>query len=190
MAHIEWQRPCLVLLDQRKLPHTKEYVSCETHFDVAIGHYRYGGKGSPRHRRCRRLRDGYGCCPVQRAKRGQQRELLIHLEKAARHLQNARPTAVNLAWAVDRMLAKAREERERHASRHRRAMLCAEAERIAAEDKEINRSIGRNGAPLLPAAARVLTYCNAGALATVDYGTALGVIRWAHSLGKIAGVCL
>src|SRR4051812_28128381 len=92
------------------------------------------------------------------------------IEDAARRLKETRPTAVNLAWGVDRALAA--------------GDPAAEAQRIAVEDVETNRRIGANGAPLLPTGARVLTHCNAGSLACVGYGTAIGVIRAAHERGR------
>jgi methylthioribose-1-phosphate isomerase len=92
------------------------------------------------------------------------------LEEAARKLRATRPTAVNLAWGVDRALA-AKDP-------------VAEAQLIAVEDVERNRRIGANGAPLLPPGSHVLTHCNAGSLATVGYGTAIGVIRAAHEQGR------
>jgi len=90
--------------------------------------------------------------------------------EAGRRLKATRPTAVNLAWAVDRCLAA--------------ADPMAEAEAIAAEDVAANRAIGRHGLDLVPEGARVLTHCNAGGLATVGYGTAVGVIRAAHEAGR------
>jgi methylthioribose-1-phosphate isomerase len=92
------------------------------------------------------------------------------LQGAARRLKATRPTAVNLAWGVDRALAS--------------GDPAAEAQLIAAEDVEANRRMGAHGAPLLPPGSRVLTHCNAGSLATVGYGTALGVIRAAHETGR------
>ncbi len=92
------------------------------------------------------------------------------LHDAARRLKATRPTAVNLAWGVDRALAA--------------EDPAAEAQLIATEDVEANRRIGANGAPLLPPGSRVLTHCNAGSLATVGYGTAIGVIRAAHETGR------
>ena len=96
------------------------------------------------------------------------------LQEAATVLKASRPTAVNLAWAVDRMLRAGGE--------------VAEAERIHAEDVEANMRMGRHGAELLGAKATVLTHCNAGALATAGYGTALGVIRAAIEGGKRVAV--
>ncbi len=97
------------------------------------------------------------------------------LQRAAAELKQARPTAVNLAWAVDRMLRTSGD-------------LTAEAERILTEDLEGNRAMGRFGAQLLGQDATVLTHCNAGALATAGYGTALGVIRAAVESGKRVAV--
>jgi methylthioribose-1-phosphate isomerase len=88
---------------------------------------------------------------------------------AGARLKAARPTAVNLAWAVDRVLAA--------------PDPVAEAVRLADEDVAVNRAIGAHGAPLVPAGANVLTHCNAGGLATVGYGTAIGVVRAAHEAG-------
>jgi methylthioribose-1-phosphate isomerase len=96
------------------------------------------------------------------------------LERAAERLKATRPTAVNLAWGVERALAA--------------TDPAAEAVRIADEDVACNRRIGANGAPLLPVGARVLTHCHAGSLACVGYGTALGVIRAAHEAGRSPSV--
>jgi methylthioribose-1-phosphate isomerase len=92
------------------------------------------------------------------------------LDEAARKLKGTRPTAVNLAWGVDRALAA--------------DDPAAEALRIAADDVERNRRLGAHGAELLPEGARVLTHCNTGSLACVGYGTALGVVRAAHEAGR------
>ena len=106
------------------------------------------------------------------------------MERAGRMLRSTRPTAVNLGWAVDRMLevfgrlgGQSQEEV--------RDVLLAEARRIHADDVVANRRIGRNGAELLSKEARVLTICNTGALATGGYGTAFGVLRAAHEAGKL-----
>lgn len=187
MSHIEWQKQSLVLLDQRKLPHCKEYVCCETYLDVASAISDMVVRGAPAIGAVAAYGMAMAAVRYNRLDGGSTADLLRHLERAAKHLQNARPTAVNLAWAVGKMLDKAREGATA-TTQDIEDMLCKEAERIAAEDKQINRSIGKNGASLLPSDARVLTYCNAGALATVDYGTALGIIRWAHESGKIQQV--
>jgi methylthioribose-1-phosphate isomerase len=111
--------------------------------------------------------------------------LLEDLEVAIKGLAATRPTAVNLFWALERMRGVAMELRERSVA-EARARLTAEAEAILAEDLAANRALGDHGAGLVPAHARILTHCNAGALATAGYGTALGVVRSAHAQGKLA----
>jgi methylthioribose-1-phosphate isomerase len=111
--------------------------------------------------------------------------LLADLETAAKGLAATRPTAVNLFWALDRMRRTAEALRARPADEIR-ARLTAEAEAILSEDLAANRALGDHGAALVPRDARILTHCNAGALATAGYGTALGVVRSAHAGGKLA----
>lgn len=110
-------------------------------------------------------------------------QLLGHLQAAAALLGGARPTAVNLSWAIRRMLGVAEETAQSGVDALRERMIL-EAETIAEEDVAINQRIGMHGAELLPQAGTVIHHCNTGALATVDYGTALGVIRTAHETGK------
>ena len=109
-------------------------------------------------------------------------DLLKELETSADLIRATRPTAVNLFWAVDRVLKKAYETVGDHEA-VRRAVI-EEANRMADEDVEVNKRIGRNGSKLLRDGDTVLTHCNAGSLATVDYGTALAVIRSAWEEGK------
>lgn len=108
--------------------------------------------------------------------------LFSELEEAARTIRNTRPTAVNLFWALDRILEKARSH-GRTASEIA-ALVVEEADRLADEDARANRLIGKFGAQLIKNGDTVLTHCNAGALATCEYGTALGVIRAAWEQGK------
>ena len=105
------------------------------------------------------------------------------LDSASETLAAARPTASNLVWALKRMKAHAQtsEDQSPHVIRQ---MLIQEAQRIADEDVEINKAMGRFGADLIQDSTTVIHHCNTGALATVDYGTALGVIRSAHEQGK------
>ena len=105
---------------------------------------------------------------------------LPRLREAAKEIEAARPTAVNLSWAVHRLLAIAEAEPDPLIVSQR---LLAEAQNIQQNDVAANRSIGRHGAPLLRGHAAVLTHCNAGALATAGYGTAIGVIRAAWEEG-------
>jgi len=105
------------------------------------------------------------------------------LEQICSTLAATRPTAVNLFWAIERMRRAYAEVRALSIDRIR-ARLIAEARQIRLEDIAINEAIGRHGEPLIPDGSTVLTHCNAGALATAGYGTALGVIRSAISAGK------
>jgi len=111
--------------------------------------------------------------------------LLEDLETASKGLAATRPTAVNLFWALERMKQVALASRPLPLDTIR-ARLLAEAETIREEDIRANRAMGDHGAALVPAGARILTHCNAGALATAGYGTALGVVRSAHAQGKVA----
>jgi len=109
-------------------------------------------------------------------------DLMKELEMSAEVLRKTRPTAVNLFWAIDRVLKKARKT-----SGTKEALadaVVAEAQMMADEDVEVNRKMGRFGAELIEDGDVVLTHCNAGSLATVDYGTALGVVRGAIEAGK------
>jgi methylthioribose-1-phosphate isomerase len=108
---------------------------------------------------------------------------LADLEAAASVMRATRPTSVNLFWAIDRMLAAARSSAQAGVSGIAQDLV-SEAQRIADEDVEINRRMGAHGATLIEDGFNILTHCNAGALATVDYGTALAVVRSAHEQGK------
>lgn len=109
--------------------------------------------------------------------------LLAEVQRSAQTLRAARPTAVNLAWAIDRMLHIAREN-ENLGPDELRQLLVHEAQKLADEDVDINRRMAVNGAALIQSGDTVIHHCNTGALATVDHGTALGVIRTAHEQGK------
>ncbi len=110
-------------------------------------------------------------------------ELVAYLEARGKEFKAVRPTAVNLAWAVNRILAAARDRRHLGAQDLRR-YLELEAQVMASEDVEINRAMGQNGVSLFPESGDVLTICNTGSLATVEFGTALGCIRAAVQAGK------
>lgn len=163
---IRWTHDALQLLDQRKLPREVVYVECLTASDVAKAIRDMVVRGAP----AIGVAAAFGLALA--AKRGDD------ISSAAGELRRARPTAVNLAWAVDRVLeASARgEDLER------------EAQKMFDEDIEANRRIGRNGAALIGNRATLLTHCNAGALATAGYGTALGVVRAAVEAGKSIAV--
>jgi methylthioribose-1-phosphate isomerase len=158
----------VVMLDQRELPLREIYHRLESVDDVARGIKDMVVRGAP----AIGISAAYGL--VLAAKTDQS------LEAAGARLCATRPTAVNLSWAVGRMLAVA----HRVPSGERIAALAAEARAIHREDVEACKRMGRFGAELVPDGATILTHCNAGALATGGYGTALGVIRAAHESGK------
>ncbi len=176
----QWAGDCLLLLDQRRLPHEEVWVPCRTPEEVAEAIRAMVTRGAP----LIGITAAFGMVLAAQRAAEQETKMTVALEQAAQTLIGARPTAVNLSWAVRRMLQVAAENQ--HLSPDELAMrLEAEAVAIYREDLEANQRIGAFGASLLPKDARVLTHCNTGALAVSDWGTALGVIRTAHQQGKI-----
>jgi methylthioribose-1-phosphate isomerase len=159
-----WENNLLYLLDQTILPYEEEYLVCGTYQDVITAIKTMVVRGAP----AIGVAAAFGMALASLD--GED------LEKAATEMKNARPTAVNLSWAVNRVMAAHNPVDE--------AILMYE------EDRETNRRIGKHGATLIRDGDTILTHCNAGALACVDYGTALGVIRAANDEGKnISVVC-
>jgi methylthioribose-1-phosphate isomerase len=178
---IEWDpRGTVKMIDQRKLPLEFTVVEFDDYRDVALAIKDMVIRGAP----AIGAAAAFGLALAARQSQPTTREkLLADLETAADVLRATRPTAVNLFWAVDRMLRKAQTS-EQVAVEALVRELIDEAQRIADEDVEINRRMGRHGATLIEDGFNILTHCNAGALATVDYGTVLAVIRTAHEQGK------
>jgi methylthioribose-1-phosphate isomerase len=181
MRTVSWESegPSVRIIDQRLLPvelRTKALGSLE---EVEEAIRTMAVRGAP----AIGAAAAFGLALVAfRSKAGDRTEMLSHLEEAGAFLRAARPTAANLSWAVARVLEAARStEGEPEAIR---SEVLQEAQRLADEDVEINRRIGKYGAALLHDGDTVIHHCNTGALATVDYGTALGVIRAAHEAGK------
>jgi methylthioribose-1-phosphate isomerase len=181
MRTIEWDNKGTVkMVDQRKLPLEFVVVEFEDYRDVARSIKEMYIRGAP----AIGAASAFGLALAARHSHAQSREaLLADLEAAADVICATRPTAVNLSWAAERMLRRARTTEEVTVEGVIQALI-AEAQRIADEDVEINRRMGAHGATLVEDGFHILTHCNAGALATVDYGTALGVIRAAHEQGK------
>lgn len=175
---IRWTGQELQLLDQRLLPHHEEYVACRSALEVAAAIREMIVRGAPA------IGVAAAYAMVLAARDCSREEFL----RSAEALKAARPTAVNLGWAVDRMLRTASKEAGDRDSRAWCAVLEREAIAIHEEDVAANRAIGRWGADLLGERSTVLTHCNAGALATGGYGTALGVIRAAVEGGKHVAV--
>ncbi len=180
MKTLEWKGNHLDLLDQTRLPLHTEIISCTTCKEVAEAIKRMKVRGAP----AIGVTAAYGMVLAADGATGVEKEPFFqHLYRSADELKSTRPTAVNLSWAVDRMLKLAEDHREESVLNLQR-ILEREADRMAEEDVRVNRKIGENGQALLSDGEVVLTHCNAGALATVDYGTALGVIRAACEHGK------
>jgi len=180
---LRWLGDRLEMLDQRLLPRRIEWISCRDAAGVAIGITTMVVRGAP----AIGVAAAYGLALEARLAVERGASLSATLEPAAELLRRSRPTAVNLAWAVDRMmrLFSGLEALNPVAIVQR---LADEACAIHAEDIAGNKRMGAFGAELLPDRATVLTHCNAGALATGGYGTALGVIRAARDAGKTIAV--
>jgi methylthioribose-1-phosphate isomerase len=171
------------LLDQTALPARVRRIRCQDVERLAEAIRRLEIRGAP----ALGVAGAYGVALA--AARSRERDLapfLADVSDAAELLRSTRPTAVNLSWGIARVLSKVRAARS--IAECRRVAL-AEAKAVAAEDTLICRRIGSHGASLLPDRATVLTHCNAGALATSGWGTALGVIRSAVAAGKEIRVC-
>ncbi len=181
MKPIMWQKGCLKLLDQTKLPLEEKIIECSSYQDVADAINNMTVRGAPAIGATAAFGIVLGAREI--SENDDKNRWLEGLKKIGYELKQTRPTAVNLAWAVERMLKKA-EDNIQLAIPRLQDILEDEAYKIAREDIENNYAIGRFGNELVPEGANILTHCNAGALATVGYGTALGVIRAAHSSGK------
>jgi methylthioribose-1-phosphate isomerase len=177
---IEWQDGTVVMIDQRVLPLHYEIKSYTTYQGVADAIHTMVIRGAP----AIGAAAGFGMALAGLQSSAKSRlELLRDLETAADVLRKSRPTAVNLFWAIDRMLRTATAENLGATDEVREALI-REAQKIADEDVEINKRMAEYGAVLIKDGDTILTHCNTGALAVVDYGTALGVIRRAHEQGK------
>jgi methylthioribose-1-phosphate isomerase len=168
------------MIDQRKLPGQETYVRCSTYIQVAQAIEKMVIRGAP----AIGIAAAYGLALGAMAMNaGTGLSLDRDFEKIYQRLERTRPTARNLFWALERMRAVYERARE-HGLRAIRSALLEEAKAIEREDAETNRAIGRHGQALLRDGWTILTHCNAGGLATAEYGTALGVIRAAVAEGK------
>lgn len=183
---IAWDGDAIVMVDQRKLPGTEVYVTCRTVSDVARAIRTMVIRGAPAIGVCAAM--GVALQAARSAATGT-RQFATDVQKACDLLAATRPTAVNLFWAIDQMQhALAQGVQAGESVDQLRTRLRLTADRLHDEDVESCRTIGRYGATLVPSTARILTHCNAGALATAGYGTALGVIRGALEAGRRVSV--
>jgi methylthioribose-1-phosphate isomerase len=178
---VKWEDGAVVMIDQRLLPGEEVYLTCRDHGEVARAIKEMAIRGAP----------AIGVAAAMGIALGVRQlpdtELETGFERIAAELSATRPTAVNLFWAVERMRRRFRELLGEGPEAVREGLL-EEARRIHEEDVAACRRLGDLGADLLPDRARVLTHCNAGALATAGYGTALGVIRSAARARKLEAV--
>lgn len=182
MRTVEWVDGAVRMIDQKQIPWALAQVDLFDYRAVAAAITDMTVRGAP----AIGAAAAFGLALAAKQSTAQTVEALLgDLQQAAEILKAARPTAVNLAWAVDRLMSIARSSQG-----DIRAILLDEALRIADEDVAINRLIGANGAALIQDGFTILHHCNTGALATVDYGTALGVVRAAHEQGKHLHVLL
>jgi len=172
MRTIEWQSGTVLTIDQSKLPNETVFLELKTCEDVAEAIKNMKIRGAP-------LIGAAAAFALAltayHSKAKEKNELVKEVEAAAETLKATRPTAVNLFWAVNRILNKI--QSFSGSSEELKSLIVKEAKMIADEDAAANRLMGKYGAKLINDGDTILTHCNAGALATVDYGTALGVIR-------------
>ena len=179
---IEWTEEGVRMIDQRKLPTVEEYPIFKTYRDIAGAIRSMVIRGAPAIGVAAAMGVALG---VRDSKATNMAELRAEFDEIAETLAGTRPTAVNLFWAIERMKRLFKELASEGADKRLVAdRLIQEALAIQAEDIEGNKRIGRFGQELLPNSGTILTHCNAGALATAGYGTALGVIRAAVEHGK------
>jgi methylthioribose-1-phosphate isomerase len=186
MRTVAWEPrgPAVQLIDQRRLPADLQLLTLHTPREVSQAIQDMAVRGAP----AIGAAAAFGLALAAARSSAEDSEVLLQdVQAAADQLRAARPTAVNLAWAVQRMLRRAQLATAEGPSAVRQALV-REAELIADQDVQINQQMGRHGAELIHDGDTVIHHCNTGALATVDYGTALGVIRTAHEQGKAVHV--
>ena len=176
---IQWTNDGVVMIDQTRLPNEELYVTCRSYQEVANAIKTMIIRGAP----------AIGVAAAMGIALGVQQAGDIHAEfpVICEALRVTRPTAVNLFWGIERMKRLYASVQHEPAEKIRAAMV-TEAKLVLQEDIAINMAMGQHGAPLVPDGKTVLTHCNAGALATGGYGTALGVIRAAVAAGKVIDV--
>lgn len=173
-----WKNNSVVMIDQTKLPDKLVFVKCTNYEQLADCIRRLVVRGAP----AIGVAAAFGLAlAAMKSRASSTSELIYELETAFKTLRNTRPTAVNLFWALDRVMQKARSQTSVKAIRE---AVLKEALKMSEEDILANKQMGSFGAALIEDGDAVLTHCNAGALATVAYGTALGVLRSAKEQGK------
>ncbi len=180
MRPLDYKDGVLKLIDQTRLPTEYVTVDCRTFEDAARAIRDMIVRGAPAIGVTAAYGIAIGALGIVTESKD---DFFRQLDVICNVMRNTRPTAVNLFWAVDRVLKKALDNKNK-SIQDIKDIIVMEAYRMDTEDVEVNKSIGRNGNELIKPGDTILTHCNAGALATCDYGTALGVIRAAHDSGK------
>ncbi len=177
---IEYKNDTLYLIDQRVLPQKTEFFLCKNYMDVDYAIKKMVVRGAP----AIGVAAAYGIVLAANEFIDSGKDVFLReVDMALDILYRSRPTAVNLMWAIDKMKSLLMESKELDNNEIYKKIL-KEAENIYEEDVKTNKLMARFGNEIVPKDATILTHCNTGALATVDYGTALGVIREAHYAGK------
>jgi methylthioribose-1-phosphate isomerase len=177
---VEWKDGAVRLLDQTQLPRRVAFLECRDYREVAEAIRTLKVRGAPAIGVAAAMGVALGAQAVSAAS---YEEFVAAVWHICEELKATRPTAVNLFWAIERMKRKLAELQQEPVAAIKRALI-QEAQRLLEEDIATNRAIGKHGAALLRDGQTILTHCNAGALATAGYGTALGVIRAAWEQGK------
>ncbi len=176
---IEWVNQKIRMIDQTRLPLELVYLEIDDVEELAEAIKSLRVRGAP----AIGIAAAFGLLLPLRTFQGDHREFFAVLESTASYLKRTRPTAVNLSWAIDQMLQTARAHQQEPIEAIK-AALERKAMDLYEHDRQTNRRIAEMGEPLIPNPAGIITHCNTGALATVDYGTALGVLFCAHEKGK------
>jgi methylthioribose-1-phosphate isomerase len=181
MRTVFWENNELKMIDQRILPGRFEVLAYRGHKEVAVAITDMVVRGAPAIGAAAAF--GLALAGYESASSSSS-GLVADLQAASAALKAARPTAVNLAWAVDRLMAAASALSGERSADEIRQLVLDEAQKLADEDVAINKRMAEHGAALINDGDTIIHHCNTGALATVDWGTALGVIRTAHEQGK------
>jgi len=175
---IEWKNNSVIMIDQTKLPNSLEYVTYTDYNQVADAIRTLVVRGAP----AIGISGAFGLALAVLQSNAKEKDQLIQdLETAQKILLKTRPTAVNLAWGLEKIMSVTKSEKT---VEQIRVSIVEVAKQMAEDDIQINMSIGKNGSELFSKNDTIMTHCNAGALATVGYGTALGVIRATKESGK------
>jgi len=175
---VEWKNNSVIMIDQTKLPNELVYVKYTDYNDVANAIRTLVIRGAP----AIGVSGAFGIALAALQSSSETTEgLLSDLEKAKKILFETRPTAINLSWGLEKIMEIAKQGKTVFEIKD---IVIAKAKQMAEEDIDINKKMGKNGAGLFQDNDTIMTHCNAGALATVAYGTALGVIRATNESGK------